>query len=456
MACDLDKPEILQHGPAASWRSLFPQWERTLQYFYFMRFSLLTWLALLLLPVLDWKASAMTRGILTPFNGLQWFWSGFAVTLAGWFALLAARINCAYGHFRFGVEPPDRFRVDAGMSSRVFWTAQIPGFVLLGCVAFHVLAEGEGTFWLLMLSLPGGVAGATFFWFMVAILYHWTTPATDTTIAARALLVPHYSWLHLEELRKLETGGLQNLRKLITRVFCRFGPGYEREPGVLHGGHWIGALLLLCAVITYGLLMPVIAPAEMHRSACVMHVLAGLGLVYVICYAGVGTWRVFLPESKASTEVKVLTLLASLLLTVIFGLLAIAPNMPYMMPVLGIVVLLLTIPFWALAGLAFFLDRWRVPVLGTVCGIFLLLNLAPQEHVFPVTEVTGQENATLPTPSQLLERRLDGIGDSDAPLVIVSATGGGIHSAAWTSAVLAQLENESGGAFHKRLLRARC
>ncbi len=110
------------------------------------------------------------------------------------------------------------------------------------------------------------------------------------------------------------------------------------------------------------------------------------------------------------------------------------------------------IPFWALAGLAFFLDRWRVPVLGTAFGILLLLNLAPQEHVFPVTKVTGQEHASLPTPSQLLERRLDGIGDSDAPLIIVAATGGGIHSAAWTAAVLAKLESESGGTFHKRLL----
>ncbi len=192
MACDLDKSEILQIQPSASWKSVFLQWERTLQNLYFIRFSLLTWLALLGLPVLDLKASAMTRGILTPFNGLQWFWSGLAVTLADWFALLAARINCAYGHFRFGVNPPDRFRVDAGMSNGVFWTAQIPRFVLLGCVAFHVLAEGEGTFWLLILSLAGGVAGAAFFWLMVAVLYHWTTPETDTNTAARALLVPHY------------------------------------------------------------------------------------------------------------------------------------------------------------------------------------------------------------------------------------------------------------------------
>jgi hypothetical protein len=67
------------------------------RYLYFMRFSLLLWLFLPTLALLDINPgiASITRGILTPYSPVQWILTGFTVVLPGWFALLAARANSA-------------------------------------------------------------------------------------------------------------------------------------------------------------------------------------------------------------------------------------------------------------------------------------------------------------------------------------------------------------------------
>ena len=74
-----------------------------LRYLYFMRFSLLLWLSMPAIAVADMSpaVATVTRGVLTPFSPWQWVFTGFAVVLPGWFALLAARIVCSYGAERF-------------------------------------------------------------------------------------------------------------------------------------------------------------------------------------------------------------------------------------------------------------------------------------------------------------------------------------------------------------------
>jgi hypothetical protein len=69
------------------------------RYLYFMHFSLLLWLILPTLALLDINPgiASMTRGILTPYSPVQWVLTGFNVVLAGWFALLAACIVCSCG-----------------------------------------------------------------------------------------------------------------------------------------------------------------------------------------------------------------------------------------------------------------------------------------------------------------------------------------------------------------------
>jgi hypothetical protein len=66
------------------------------RYLYFIHFSLSLWLILPALALLDLNpgVASIIRG---PYTPVQWVLSSFTVVLAGWFALLAACIFCAYG-----------------------------------------------------------------------------------------------------------------------------------------------------------------------------------------------------------------------------------------------------------------------------------------------------------------------------------------------------------------------
>ena len=83
--------------------------------------------------------------------------------------------------------------------------------------------------------------------------------------------------------------------------------------------------------------------------------------------------------------------------------------------------------------------------------------------IFPRPEAEPGSSC-VPTPKDILLDRLaasaDQLDDSeqDRPLIIVTATGGGLHASAWTAAVLARLEatfdQSSPGSFHRSLLLA--
>jgi hypothetical protein len=159
-----------------------------------------------------------------------------------------------------------------------------------------------------------------------------------------------------------------------------------------------------------------------------------------------------------------------------FGLLAFAivvyilyhRTMPERFPVLATVIIVGTLACWALGAIAFFADRYRIPVITTILILTLLSRVSGlygghEEHYFstlaysvppasqdaasaqakdPKSAVTW--NVITPTPAQVLLQRLNqnaARNSADEPLIIVTATGGGLHASAWTSAVLAQLEN---------------
>jgi hypothetical protein len=110
--------------------------------------------------------------------------------------------------------------------------------------------------------------------------------------------------------------------------------------------------------------------------------------------------------------------------------------------------LLLFLIFWSglLAGLTFFVDRFRFPVL-VVLGVFLfsVAQLGRSDHVFSTVEL--QNPVALPTPQQAFQ-------NAPEPLIVVAAAGGGIQSAAWTSRVLCGLRADQsfGGGFQNSVL----
>jgi hypothetical protein len=111
-------------------------------------------------------------------------------------------------------------------------------------------------------------------------------------------------------------------------------------------------------------------------------------------------------------------------------------------PILALVLILIISTTWAMGGIAFFADRYRVPVLTalvvlTVIPRALHWDAGREEHYLSTAQ--GPANLKLPTPREILLKRQS--PNSDDPLIIVTSTGGGIHAAAWTTAVLGQLEN---------------
>jgi hypothetical protein len=138
-------------------------------------------------------------------------------------------------------------------------------------------------------------------------------------------------------------------------------------------------------------------------------------------------------------------------------------------PVLASVTVILIFMQWGINGASFLLDRYRVPVLLSAIAIVFLPKLAlsfvpaadgaswiawVQTHAIDwdadhYLEVRQTAPVTvLPTPAGAVEKRLerlkaaDSMRADDQPLVVVTATGGGIQAAEWTAQVMTRLEAE--------------
>jgi predicted acylesterase/phospholipase RssA len=100
-------------------------------------------------------------------------------------------------------------------------------------------------------------------------------------------------------------------------------------------------------------------------------------------------------------------------------------------PSLTYVLLFLTVLCWGFSLLAFFFDRYRVPVLLTFLLLTQLTSHAPQsDHFYRV--VPGDPALSRVTPGELLRRRITA---GKRPILVATA-GGGIQAAAWTTRVL--------------------
>ncbi len=110
-------------------------------------------------------------------------------------------------------------------------------------------------------------------------------------------------------------------------------------------------------------------------------------------------------------------------------------------PTLAYLMILILLASWLLSGLAFFGDRYRIPVLT----LFFLMSLGSSmlsdtDHYFPVYRM----REALPEPGEMLAAAPGGAA------ILVAAEGGGIQAAAWSARVLTGLEQSiPGGRFGK-------
>lgn len=106
---------------------------------------------------------------------------------------------------------------------------------------------------------------------------------------------------------------------------------------------------------------------------------------------------------------------------------------------LPFVLLFITLVCQLLAGLAFFFDRWRVPVLLVLLAAALVVNsIFPKSHDFESRYLGAGDEAQAPATPNL------GTGRT---LTVIAADGGGIQAAAWSTQVLTSLQTELGDEF---------
>lgn len=110
---------------------------------------------------------------------------------------------------------------------------------------------------------------------------------------------------------------------------------------------------------------------------------------------------------------------------------------------------------WILSGLAFGLDKLRIPVLAVVFGAsFLVYWFKNTDHYFKIVS-ESRSNEARPGGVPSIEEALDAWikrTKSDKPvLVVVGASGGGILTSAWVARVLTGLQEEFGDKFGRAL-----
>ena len=133
------------------------------------------------------------------------------------------------------------------------------------------------------------------------------------------------------------------------------------------------------------------------------------------------------------------------------------PNPPFgfQLPPLAYVLFLLLINAWAAAAAAFFLDRYRFPLVTAIAAWLALVTfVGGSDHEFAVKEARlapAPRAADVIANADAYYRNRDGAGSSDRPIIVVAAGGGGIYQAAWTVRVLTGLTERWGPAFSENL-----
>lgn len=108
----------------------------------------------------------------------------------------------------------------------------------------------------------------------------------------------------------------------------------------------------------------------------------------------------------------------------------------FSVPSLTYVLLFLMVMCWFFAGLAFFLDRFRFPIILAFVLLTLLTSNVPRsDHFFRLLPNRGR--TSLQAPAEIMAN----YGSGRVP-VVVAAAGGGIQAAAWTTRVLDQLASD--------------
>jgi hypothetical protein len=442
---------------------------RSFQYLYFIRFSIAFWLFIPMLAIEDDRSgiSAITRGIFTPARFGQFLGSAFFIVCVGMVALLTARLVCLNGKDRFETPPPSWIAKSLGSDSdpwagRILLIVQAPGLLVI--LYLHVNARRElsvsprlhDTVNAAFGSLIG-IALALLFWWIINALDHWSYSFTAAKGPARTLLYPNRFFFspydrttaapHPTAVSQYATDRLPwliTLPERLWRLVARLGAGYADPEGNLWEGHRLAAIALAGYIGVYIVLFPLTAPAPQKGWYG-----WALGSVAVF-FAALSSWIFLFTKPPRNRLIKLLRIVLICMFAVV-SLAALrwmlkAPFSFQGFPILGSVLVLTTMLAFIFSAVAFWADRHRIPVLTAfVLYLYLSHTLISRsgESYFRARELKAQSSPPIPAEILQLHRRMcSGTTETNAPcpVIFVTATGGGIHAAAWTAMVLTELE----------------
>ena len=116
------------------------------------------------------------------------------------------------------------------------------------------------------------------------------------------------------------------------------------------------------------------------------------------------------------------------------------------LPALAWLGLVLTLAAWTLSAVTFLLDRFRVPLIIPILAVVAVTGSVPESDHF-YRSVPTAETWERKTPAQVIKDH----GLEDGTVLVVSAPGGGVQSAAFTNWVLMLLNKATEGKFMHRV-----
>jgi hypothetical protein len=218
----------------------------------------------------------------------------------------------------------------------------------------------------------------------------------------------------------------------------RFFDGDDRD----NVGYWMILPVLLVFVVA----LPVVIVAirvSTHLSTGREVVEAALGFIVALCcLVGIYLIQRFVlrqqPVGLPSQGAAAVLLAVTVVLYAVLGVVKYnGLGEPPLFPALAYILLLAMILCWLLSGAAFFLDRYRIPVL---IPLLLWLGVAAycssSDYTFPVVYPDeGAGGSSSGEPGRIGT-------DSEGKIIVVASNGGGIQAAAWTAQVLTGLEKK--------------
>ncbi|HEY6969477.1 MAG TPA: pentapeptide repeat-containing protein [Candidatus Angelobacter sp.] len=355
------------------------------QYLYLLRVPILMGLVLFALPIVSVTAFQSLLGNLFVLDPWHIFWTMIATVALAFSILVTFRVVVLNGMERFGVQ--QALTQDKVSIRALLITEALTLPMLFLIVWSNCQAPDAKTFFARLLL---GILGM-----LVAHIGGYFV------LLGAALVSPHYPRVpvyplpdFLQRLFERVYNYEFSLSKKIGKAQSTYGKSgshafragyFDPRTGLLYPGHWLSFLSLFATLLLYWTI------GRLKHA----HLGESFGNVPAICY----------------------------------------------------VVLLLLLLTWILGMAAFFLDRYRIPLLLLTMVFIFAGNLTPQSDHYYQTQ-TGQPEAIRVPPERVLGAESRIARDTAHPrgrVVLVAAEGGGIQAAAWAAQVLTGLQEQVRG-----------